>query len=377
MTRWAILTGEYPPQAGGVADYTEQVARGLANAGDRVNVFAPPCALPDCNPLEGVSVHRLPDHFGVWGLNHLESMLSAGDRPDQILVQYVPQAFGYKAMNLRFARWIARRALHIAPVWVMFHEVMVPFRWWPMKNAILATAHKRMARRIAGAADRVLVSIPNWGERIRRISPDSKPAEWLPIPSNIPIADLSQADPKLDGRSPRTVGHFGTYGEFITGLLDPTLRILLKVPGREALLLGRGGQAFRARMIAVSPQLADRLHAPGELPAADLARQLRSCHLLLQPYVDGISSRRTSVMAGLANSVPLVSNLGELSEPLWANSQGIRLAPSPDPAALSEAAEAVLAMSGADRAEMGRQAASLYRERFSLEHTIARLRNLP
>ena len=33
MTTWAILTGEYPPQPGGVSDYTLQVCRGLAAAG--------------------------------------------------------------------------------------------------------------------------------------------------------------------------------------------------------------------------------------------------------------------------------------------------------------------------------------------------------
>ena len=42
MTRWAILTGEYPPQAGGVSDYTRLVAEGLAAVGDEVAVYAPP-----------------------------------------------------------------------------------------------------------------------------------------------------------------------------------------------------------------------------------------------------------------------------------------------------------------------------------------------
>ncbi len=40
---WQIVTGEYPPQPGGVSDYTRLVARGLAGAGDRVEVWAPPC----------------------------------------------------------------------------------------------------------------------------------------------------------------------------------------------------------------------------------------------------------------------------------------------------------------------------------------------
>ena len=46
MTRWAVLTGEYPPQPGGVADYTALVAGGLAAASDLVTVYAPPAAAP-------------------------------------------------------------------------------------------------------------------------------------------------------------------------------------------------------------------------------------------------------------------------------------------------------------------------------------------
>ena len=37
---WAIITGEYPPDPGGVSDYTYLVATHLADAGDEVHVCA-------------------------------------------------------------------------------------------------------------------------------------------------------------------------------------------------------------------------------------------------------------------------------------------------------------------------------------------------
>ena len=163
VTRWAILTGEYPPQSGGVSDYTRLVAEGLAAVGDEVAVYAPPQGLgPDSAP-PGVRVRRLPDRFGLRGLRWLDREL-ARDRPDRILVQYVPHAFGLKAMNLPFAAWVAARARRVAPIWVMFHEVAFPFVRRPLRHNLLAVVNRVMARAVAGAADRVLVSIPSWGQ---------------------------------------------------------------------------------------------------------------------------------------------------------------------------------------------------------------------
>src|SRR5262245_49578595 len=98
---WAILTGEYPPRLGGVGDYTRQLARELAGAGDEVHVWTgPPCgALP---PDPGVQVHHLPGAFGIASLARLGSELSRLRRPARLLVQYVPHAFGWRAMNYPF-----------------------------------------------------------------------------------------------------------------------------------------------------------------------------------------------------------------------------------------------------------------------------------
>ncbi|MDB5311169.1 MAG: hypothetical protein JWO38_5371 [Gemmataceae bacterium] len=375
MTRWALLTGEYPPQPGGVADYTDQVARGLTAAGDVVTVYAPARGCRADDPGPGVTVRRLPGCFGPRGLAALDTALARRPRPDRVLIQYVPHAYGWKGMNLPFAMWVAARAGRHAPVWVMFHEVAFPFRWRPPIHAVLAAAHRVMARLVAGAASRVLVSVPGWEPRLRRLCPRLGPVEWLPIPSNIPVAaDAPGPVREPPARGP-VVGHFGTYGSAVIPLLEPALcRLLGRDPQASGVLLGRGGVAYRDDLVGRHPALAGRVVAPGELPPEAVAARLRGCDILIQPFIDGISSRRTSAMAGLANAVPLVSNFGPLSESVWAGAGGVALAAAPDPDLLGARAEEVLALPRADRAEMGRQAAALYRDRFSLEHTIARLR---
>jgi hypothetical protein len=403
MIRWAIITGEYPPQAGGVSDYTRLVAEGLSAAGDLVTVYAPKTGRPAATnsaaveargpfpnpPVPGgaapragdVAVVRLPDHFGPRGLAVLDRMLSGGPRPDRILIQYVPHAYGMKAMNVPFASWVSVRARRIAPVWVMFHEVQFPFRWRPVTHAVLGIATRRMARLVAGAADRVFVSIPAWGDLIRRSCPRSKPAEWLPVPCVVgtasdPAAIATVRARYAPGAGAELVGHFGTFGGAITGLLGPAvLRLLRDRPSAGVLLFGRGSEAYRERFAAEHPLLADRIAAAGELGSEEVAAHVRACDLLLQPYPDGVSSRRTTAMAGLANGVPVATNRGPLSEPVWFDLAGAAVADNPDPAGIAAAACGILDLPLPLRSELGTGAAASYEQWFGLARTLVHLRS--
>ena len=373
-----ILTGEYPPQPGGVGDYTRLVAEELAARGDRVAVYAPRHDRGPDPATPGVQVCRLPDRFGIRGLRWLDLEL-ARDWPDRVLIQYVPHAFGLKAMNLPFAMWVTSRARRVAPIWVMFHEVAFPFVRRPLRHNLLAAVNRVMVWAIAGAADRVLVSIPGWNELLCEICPRARHGEWLPVPCNV----ATGADPEAiaaararyapDVAAP-LVGHFGTFGGLVTDLVVPAMIGLLRNnPRARMLLIGRGSERFIVDIVAAYPELAGRVIGTGELSSDAVAAHLRACDLLLQPYPDGVSSRRTTVMAALANRVPVVTNLGHLSEPLWAASTGITVVAGPDPAALAAASVAVLALSPESRLALSVRGAELYRSAFSVEQTIARL----
>lgn len=372
LTHWAIITGEYPPQSGGVADYTRLVATGLAATGDLVTVYAPP-AFGAASNDPGVVVVRLPDRFGPRGLAALDYSLRR--RPDCILVQYVPHMYGWKAMNLPFAAWVATRA---APVWVMFHEVMSGAQGI-IRNAVLSRVTRQMARLVARSADRVFVSIPAWGDLLREISHTSPLAEWSPVPSNVPTAaDPTTVDAAraLVPINAAVIGHFGTFSGMNAQLVGPLLAVLLRrSPDRVAFLIGRGGDRYCDRFAADHPDLVGRVVATGQLPAAAAAAFILACDILVQPYPDGISSRRGSAMAGLALGVPTVTNVGFLSESVWGTeSAGVSVANSPNPADMLEAAESLLSLPPDERAALGRAAAAWYRSRFAIEHTIARLR---
>jgi len=237
-----------------------------------------------------------------------------------------------------------------------------------------------MARAIAGAADRVLVSIPGWNHLLVKICPRARHGEWLPVPCNVATAADPAAVAAARSRHARKlaaplVGHFGTFGRSITDMLEPAVVGLLRSkPLVRVLFIGRGSERYQVRIGGAYPDLAGRVAGTGELPPVEVAAHLRACDLLLQPYPDGVSSRRTSVMAGLANRVPVVTNLGALSEPLWAASTGVAVVPGPDPAALATAAVEFLALPSEGRLALGARGAELYFSEFTLERTIGRLR---
>jgi glycosyltransferase involved in cell wall biosynthesis len=377
---WMILTGEFPPQPGGVSDYTRLVARGLAAAGDEVHVWAPPVREPGA-PEPDITVHRLPGWFGPQSLWRLWHALRRSPPGTRLLVQYVPQAFGWDTMNLPFCAWLAL-AGRFRPLDVMFHEVAVDWEsGWPsprrLRRQMHAAATALMARLAVRSARRIFLSIPGWESVLRPIS-GSQPLEWLPIPSTMPARADAGRVAKLrqtllaDTAATKLVGHFGTFG----GHIAEGLRIIIPRVARERrglafLLIGRGSAAFAEELKRQHPELAASVRAVGSLEPAAVAEHLGACDLLIQPYVDGVSSRRTSLMAGLALGLPILTTTGPLTEPVWAASGAVRLASSSEDLV---AQVCPLLGDAAALARLRERATALYGARFTLARTLAVLR---
>ena len=383
MTNWHIVTGEYPPQPGGVSDYTRSIARGLAACGDHVSVWAPPAepGPPDVRDVidGGVAVHRLPDHFGLRGLRALDAHLDREPAPRRILVQYVPHAFGWKALNVPFCLWLRSRR-HDA-IWVMFHEVAFPLdRRQALARNAMGLVTRRMASLVGRAAERMFVSIPAWEPVLRTLTHSSAPMTWLPVPSVIPVVDDAAGTAAVRAAAAPgdpdavIVGHFGTYGALTRPLVEDALPLLMSSTRSRALLLGRGSDVAAAELLRAHPELAGRVHGRGSLSARDVSVHLAACDLMLQPYPDGISSRRTSAMAGLAHGRPTVTTDGWLTEPVWREpASGVVLCPVDNGRALADAA-AALVHDRVRRVRLGAEARAFYDARFDIRHVIASLR---
>ncbi len=367
---WHVLTGEYPPQPGGVSDYTRQVALALVRAGQRVHVWAPGDA--GVQVEDGVTVHRVPGLFTPVGLVKLTRELDACTAPRRLLLQYVPHAFGMKAMNVPFCAWFAARRRDER--WVFFHEVVYPWSLRaPLRHQVLAGTTRVMLRLVAGAADRVFVSIPAWAEHLP--SGVRRRAEWRPVPSTLPseVTEGAVAAVRSTLGGGPWLGHFGTYGGHTVGPLEAVLVPLLRAGAdRKALLLGRGSRGFGEGLVARLPELSSRVVTRDSLAPEEVVAHLAACDVLVQPYPDGVSARRTTTMAGLALGRSLVTNTGHLTEPMWRELGAVELVEGTEAAPLVAATERLLSDVDA-RTALGERAARIYRERFALERTVEAL----
>ena len=364
-----MITSEYPPDAGGVAGYTALVAHALAAAGQGVRV----CTRgPVGTAADGpVTVHRVGPTFGRAGLRELAARHDASPRPRRLLVQYTPHGYGFKAMNLPFAHWLRRRAATSGDaVDVMFHEVAYPWVRSPLRHNLIAAVNRLMVRTLLPGATRVFVTVPAWVPLLRSCGlPATTPVRVTPVPSNLPRigdpAGVERLRESFAAGGP-VVGHFGTYGDRVGRLLGPLVVELCRhTPDLRVALVGRGNHAWRERFVARHPECARRLVAADATTPGDISLTLQACDLLVQPYPDGVSGRRTSLMAGLANGVAVVTNSGPLTEPAWLTS---RLTVVP----IAELLRAVLqVLTDPDRrTELAAAGRAYYDAHFAVGHTI-------
>ncbi len=382
MQRWCMITCEYPPMAGGVSDHSMLLARSLAAAGDEVDVWCPPgIAAPPM--VAGVRVQVLPSLFGLDSLRLLREMLRHLPRDVRVLVQYVPTGFGWRMMNVPFALLLysqRRRGLD-----VYFHEVGFPLaRTTSLRRNLAGVVHLAMNWLVVRSATRILVAIPEWQQRLRHVGvrphDHRRLVTWVPVPSNVP--DVVEADrvaeirAELLGQDRRViVGHFGTSGRYHLHSLPAMItRILDDNIDRVMLLVGRDTPLLRDAVIAERPALAERVVATGGLEPADVSIHLAACDVLLQPFDDGVSSRRGSLMAGLALGRPIVTNEGVVTGPLWRQRGAVLLTRSDAPDVMGDAVNDLLADAEL-RTRIGAAAVAVHEELFALERGVTRLRN--
>lgn len=380
---WHLITSEYPPQPGGVSDYTGNVATYLGEQGDEVHVWCPG-HVSGRVVMKSVTIHRQLGKFSLAEMRRAGREMNRFSIPRRILLQWVPHGYGYRSMNLGFCLWLwSRGILRRDQIEIVVHEPCLAFGEGSWRQNCVALVHRLMSVVLLLAATRVWVSIPAWEARWKPYTLGRRiPFQWLPIPSNVPVAydqsRTAEVRKRCASASGLLIGHFGTYGRPVTSMLEPILVALgNRCPGSCVLLMGNGSDVFRDQLKGGSPELQVSISATGELNNEELSASISACDIMIQPYPDGVSSRRTSVMAGLSHGKPIVATRGRLTEPLWDETGAIRLADVGDVDTFVTLIERLLS-NACERESLGSAGRRLYDERFAISRVLAELSgNLP
>ena len=323
-----------------------------------------------------IVVHADLGAFHPADLRRAGILLDEFPSPRRLVVQWVPHGFGLRAMNLPFCFWLWRRSVSGDAVDLIVHEPFMTFSGGIRQYAV-AAVQRAMTLMLMSAARRVWVTTRAWAPLLEPyLSGRCSAIEWLPVPSSLESADAAAVGDVRTRYAPDKeclIGHLGTHGRLVTSLLADVITLLAGAHASvRFVLIGSGGEAFRSALVAANGSLAGRVSATGALNARELSAHVAACDVLLQPYPDGITSRRTSAMAGLFARVPVVTTQGTLTERLWQESAAVRLADVGDVPAIAQHVLQLIA----DPAERRRQAdagRAFYDRWFDVRHTVAAL----
>jgi glycosyltransferase involved in cell wall biosynthesis len=319
--RVLLISAEYPPMPGGVGDYTALLAAHLAQSGAIVGVLT--TGRGAVRHDGDVTVYAKVPSWG-WEIRDIARGMLRSFRPDIVHLQYQTGMYGMQP-SVNFlpdqlvwsipAFFVARREpLREFRFVTTFHDLRHPYLF-PKAGPLRACVTRHLARVSDAAIGTNAVDVAvlrGWGAN----------SALIPIGSNIPTASIrdvrmirARYDIPADAALLTTFGLLN-HSKGIETVIDALA--LLRQEGMAAylLLIGAGAGANdstnRATAVAIDAQsdaagLTASVRKTGQLPAADVASVLAAGDVCVLPYRDGASPRRGSLLAALAQGIPVIT----------------------------------------------------------------------
>lgn len=276
MTRIAVVCPGYPDVPGGVNDHTHRII-GSWSAG----------------------------HDPVLALGNQESPATAvaewvSRGVSAVLIQYVPflyARFGLSRFPAAIARAARARGLRIT---LFVHEPWVPPTRLPW--LVLSPLQRRQLLRLTQLVDAVVTAVPAW-------------RSLLGGPVHLVYVGSSLGDPPAD--APRLTSPL-VFSPFASGLSWPWIAAAVRAIGADPPLVLVGGDAATGRTHPATAAAFDPAWDwRGRLPAAEALAVIAGAPLVLAPFADGATGRRSSLLASLSTGVPVISSSGHLYDPMF------------------------------------------------------------
>ena len=341
-----LLTGEFPPQQGGVGDYSNLLAQALIAQGQRVEIMTTRPAAADLRASAAAKALRPAVTVARWDWRAWPAVIAAirQIQPAVVLIQYQTAAFGlHPAVNL-LPGWLRGRLGRRRPRLVTtFHDLKFPYLF--PKAGPLRLAAVRLLAQQSDAAIATNVedwqTLRQWGLPAQEDAAPGHPCSaMIPIGSNIACAPPAGFE-RDAWRGAWGLGHndwllcyFGFLNASKGG--DALIACLARLvqEGRPAHLVMIGGQVgssdptnqsylehVRRRIAGLGLQ--GRVHWTGFVSEDQVSAHLLAADVCVLPYQDGAGRSRGSLMAALAHGLPIVTT--QPAAPLPGFSDGVNV----------------------------------------------------
>ncbi len=282
----AIVSPGYPDRPGGVTAHTARVVRHWTEASHPPVVWGEP---------------RGRARELVRGLRQ------AGVQA--LLIQYVPFLYGRRGLSA-FPRRLAVAAREEGlRVGVFVHEPWVPPTRLPW--FVLSPLQRRQLLALVELADVVLTPVPAWHDRL------GKKAELLYVGSTLEDAGLPGRTGSGDEAPPLAAPV--VFSPFAAGLAwDWIVSAARAVGARPGLAVIGADWEAAARHPIVKRYADPTWDWRGYLEGPEVLAVLRRARVVLAPFVDGLTGRRTSALAAGSVGAVVVTSRGHLFDPALA-----------------------------------------------------------
>ncbi len=269
-----ILCPGYGHARGGVIDHTRRIARSWSKRGPQVLV------------ADDLRV----DPRALAARWHEEAVTA-------VLIQYVPFLYGRRGLS-RFPLQLTRSLRQLGVRTVVFaHESWVPPSRLPW--LLLSPLQRNQLRAIAGNVDVVVTPVPEWRSEI------GGNAVTMYVGSNLGVPPES-ARHEME---PSPV----VFSPFASGLRWDWIAAAVQAIDADPPLTLIGADASSGRVHAAVGKFHDsRWRYLGRLDAPEVLARLMCAPVVLAPYIDGITGRRTTVMGALSVGTPVITSAGRL-----------------------------------------------------------------
>jgi glycosyltransferase involved in cell wall biosynthesis len=237
-----------------------------------------------------------------------------------VLLQYTALSWSKRGFPSRVLRVMRILRGAGARVGVVFHDVE-PYPGNRAIDKLRRGAQVRTMRRAVKAADAAISTVP-----IKQLSwkvPAARKISFIPVGANLPIPDIRMTVPDSPSLAQAldvpTVAVFGITGgaagtQEITDIAGAVRIASRDISNLHLTVLGRNSDTAESHLREALRDLPVAVRVLGLLPADEVVRELCASNVLL--FVrGGISSRRSSAIAGIACGLPVIGFAGTETAP--------------------------------------------------------------